>query len=122
MKQYRVKITDKALNDMDAIYEHITENLKASDSAVKQYVRIADGIESLNILPERCKLFESQPERELGLRQLLVDNYSAIYVVDNTCVTVLRVLYSSSDIIIIATVRRPSAAEGRMPESDLAYD
>ena len=99
MKQFLVKITDKALNDMDAIYKYIAENLKASDAAMKQYMRIADGVESLNILPERCKLFEIQPERKLGMRQLLVDKYSVIYVVEDTCVTVLRVLYSSSDII-----------------------
>lgn len=99
MKQYQIKITNKALADMDQIYKYIAENLKVPDTAMKQYDRIADGIESLNEFPERCKLFESQPERNLGLRQLLIDNYSAIYVLERDCVTVLRVLYSSSDII-----------------------
>jgi len=99
MKQYQVKITGKALADMDAIYEYIAENIKAPDTAMKQYDRIANGIESLNVLPERCRLSESQPEGDLRLRQLLVDNYSAIYVVEEDCVTVLLVLYSSSDII-----------------------
>ena len=68
MKQYQVKITGKVLADMNAIYEYIAENLKASDTAMRQYDRIADGIESLNEFPEQCKLFESQPERDLGLR------------------------------------------------------
>lgn len=95
MKPYQVKITDKALADMDAIYEYIAENLKTPGTAMKQYERIAVGIESLNVLPERCRLIESQPERDMGLRQLLVDNYSAIYKVEGECVTV----YSSSDII-----------------------
>ena len=53
---------------------------------------------SLNIFPERCKLFDSQPEHDMGLRQLLVDNYSVIYVVEDDTVTALRVLYSASDI------------------------
>ena len=39
------------------------------------------------------------PVRDMGFRQLLIDNYSVIYVVEDDCVTVLRVLYSSSDII-----------------------
>jgi plasmid stabilization system protein ParE len=99
MKRYRVKITDKALADMAEIYGYIAENLKAPDAAMKQYDRIADGIESLNEFPERCKLFESRPERDLGLRQLFVDNYSAIYAWNGDCVTVLRVLYGASDII-----------------------
>ena len=84
---------------MDEIYEYIAEILQSPDTALKQYNRIADDIESLSEFPKRCKLFESQPERDLGFRQLLADNYSAIYVVDGNCVTVLRVLYSSSDII-----------------------
>ena len=53
---------------------------------------------SLNFFPERCKLFDSQPEHDMGLRQLLVDKYSVIYVVEDDAVTVLRVLYSASDI------------------------
>ena len=84
---------------MAGIYQYISENFKAPDTAMKLYDRIADGIESLNESPERCKLFESQPERDVGLRQLLVDNYSVIYMMEGDCVTVLRVLYSSSDIV-----------------------
>jgi len=99
MKHYQVKITDKALTDMAEIYEYIAGNLIVPDTAMKQYERIADGIESLSEFPERCNLFDSQPERDLRLRLLLVDNYSAIYVAEGDCVTVLRVLYSSSDII-----------------------
>lgn len=98
MKEYDVKITRRALADMDMIYDYIARSLQAPDTAAKQYDRIADGIMSLNIFPERCKLFESQPERDMGLRQLLVDNYSVIYVVEDDAVTVLRVLYSASDI------------------------
>jgi len=98
MKQYAVKITDRALNDMTAIYEYIATNLQAPDTAMEQYDRIADRIESLSEFPKRYKLLESQPEREMGFRQMTVDSYSAIYVVEGICVTVLRVLYSSSDI------------------------
>ncbi len=98
MKEYSVKITRLALADMDMIYDHIGQSLQTPDTASKQYDRIAEGIMSLSIFPERCKLFDSQPEHDMGLRQLLVDNYSVIYVVDDNTVTVLRVLYSASDI------------------------
>lgn len=98
MKEYSVKITRRALADMDMIYDYIAQSLQVPDTAAKQYDRIADSIMSLNIFPERCKLFDSQPERDMGLRQLLVDNYSVIYVVEDDVVTVLRVLYSASDI------------------------
>lgn len=49
--------------------------------------------------PERCPLLDSQPEHDLGMRRLLVDNYSAVYVAGEDTVTVLRVLYSASDIL-----------------------
>ena len=83
---------------MDMIYDYIAHSLQAPDTAAKQYDRIADGIMSLNIFPQRCKLFDSQPEHDMGLRQLLVDNYSVIYVVEDDTVTALRVFYSASDI------------------------
>ncbi|MCC8121330.1 MAG: type II toxin-antitoxin system RelE/ParE family toxin [Oscillospiraceae bacterium] len=105
MKQYQVEMTNRALGDMEAVYNHIATVFHAPDTAMKQYNRIAEGIESLTILPERCRLLESQPERELGIRQLLVDNYSAFYVVSDSKVTVLRVLYSASD--IAARLREP---------------
>lgn len=56
MKEYDVKITHRALADIDMIYDYIAQSLQAPDTAAKQYDRIADGIMSLNIFPERCKL------------------------------------------------------------------
>jgi len=99
MKQYEVKITRRALADMEEIYAYIADKLQAPDTAIRQYNRIADEIESLRIFPDRYMLFDSVPERELGMRQLIIGSYSAIYVVSGDVVTVLRVLYSSSDLI-----------------------
>ena len=59
----------------------------------------AEAIQSLNILPERCALVESEPERTQGLRQMLVDNYSVFYIVGEDTVSVARVLYSASDLV-----------------------
>lgn len=98
MKQYNVKITDKALADMEAIYNYISEELLNPDAAMRQYNRIADAVASLNVFPERCRLFDSLPEHDLGMRQILVDNYSVVYVIERADVVVLRVLYSASDV------------------------
>ena len=99
MKQYAVKITSRALGDMNAIYEYIAVQLQAPETAHKQYERIASAVESLGTLPERNPLLDVQPEHDLGLRRQLVDNYSVIYVVQDDTVTVLRVLYSASDFV-----------------------
>ena len=99
MKRFAVEITDRALADMEAIYNYIADCLLSPETAMQQYNRIAEAIESLAFLPERCRRFESQPERDMGLRLLPTDNYSIIYSNDENRVVVLRVLYSASDIV-----------------------
>ena len=96
MKQYDVKISHAALSDMEQIYSYIADRLLEPDTAMGQY---AEAIQSLNILPERCALVESEPERTQGLRQMLVDNYSVFYIVGEDAVSVARVLYSASDLV-----------------------
>ena len=61
MKQYDVKISRAALSDMEQIYSYIADRLLEPDTAMGQYNRIAEAIQSLNILPERCALVESEP-------------------------------------------------------------
>lgn len=98
MNPYTVKITRRAMNDMELIYHYIADELLVPDTAMQQYNRIAAAIESLRELPHRCRLFASQPERQMGMRLLNVDNYAVIFVIRETEVTVLRVLYSHSDL------------------------
>ena len=98
MKHYKVQITDKALADMEEIYNYIAIQLQAPENAIGQYNRIAKAIEELNIFPKKARLMESEKEWAIGLRQLVVDNYSVFYVIENESVIVMRVLYSASDI------------------------
>lgn len=100
MKQYKVQITDKALADMKEIYNYIAIQLQAPENAIGQYNRIAKAIEELNLFPEKVRLMESERERIMGIRQLVVDNYSVFYVIENERVIVMRVLYSASNIEI----------------------
>ncbi len=44
MKRYQVQITDKALSDMEEIYDYIAKKLQAPDAAIGQYNRIANAI------------------------------------------------------------------------------
>ena len=98
MREYPVKITEKALGDMDGIYEYIAVNLQSPEKAKGQYNRIADRILELGFFPEKFRLVDFEPERSQGLRRMLVDNYSVFYVFNEELVTVTRVLYSASDI------------------------
>lgn len=97
MKKYAIKITDRALYDMAEIYRYISNHLGSTENALHQYNRIAEAIEKLNFYPARIKLLDSEPEHSLGFRQLQVDSYIVIFVIDNNIVNIVRVLYSASD-------------------------
>lgn len=98
MKKYRVKISSLALRDMEEIYSYISENLGSPATAMKQYERIAEAIDSLSVFPERFQIMDIIPKLSKDVRQVIVGHYSAIYTIEADTVTVLRVLYSASDL------------------------
>ena len=98
MKKYLVKITDDALADMEALYQHIAIKLQAPENAMRQYNRIADAILTLDSFPKKHGLFECEPEYSLGIHKMVVDNYLVCYVIDPGVVTVTDVLYGASDV------------------------
>ena len=98
MKKYKVRISNLALRDMEEIYHYISQKLSSPATAMKQYDRIAEAIESLNVFPERFQVMDIVPRLSKDVRQVIIDHYSAIYTVDGDTVTVIRVLYSGSDL------------------------
>lgn len=98
MKQYRVEITWEALQDMEDIYNYIATGLLSPENAMGQYNRLADEILTLNSFPERFRIMESEPEKRMELRRMLVDNYSVFYTIRGDKVIVTDVLYTASDI------------------------
>jgi len=98
LKTYEVEITSKANEDMDGIYTYIADKLLEPIVAANQYDRIANAILTLETMPERIKIVNSEPARSKGLRPLLVDNYTVLFTIESDTVFIVRVLYSSSDI------------------------
>ena len=64
MKQYKVEITEEALQDMEDIYNYIAIDLLASENAMGQYDRIADEILTLDTFPERFRIMDLSRKRE----------------------------------------------------------
>ena len=98
MKHYRVEITNQALKDMEQLYNHIAYVLLAPENAMGQYNRIAEKILKLDMFPDRNRIMDSEPEKRMKLRKMLVDNYSVFYTICDNRVIVTDVLYSASDI------------------------
>ena len=98
IKILKVEITKEALQDMEDIYNYIAIDLLAPDNAMGQYNRIADEILTLDTFPERFRIMDSEPEKRMELRRMLVDNYSVFYTIRDERVIVTDVLYTASDI------------------------
>ena len=98
MDKFTVKITDEAVADMDALYQHIATELRAPENALGQYNRIAEAILSLDQFPERFAIFDTEPEKSMGIHKMVVDNYLVCYIIDFKIVTILAVMYGATDI------------------------
>lgn len=98
MEQYKVKITKEALQDMEDIYNYIALELLSPENAMGQYNRIANEILTLDTFPQRYRIMESEPEKQMELMRMLVDNYSVFYTIRGDKVIVTDVLYTASDI------------------------
>ena len=92
MKQYAVKVTDEALEDMRALRDYIENELLSPGNAERQYQRIAEKILTLSAFPEKYALVDFEPERSRGLHRAVVD------VIEEERVVVTNVLYSASGI------------------------
>lgn len=98
MDHYSVKLTSRALQDLDGIYAYIAHTLLEPQTARRLVGRIEDAILSLETMPSRC------PQRRLGAyanrgyRQLFVEHYTAIFRIDEAkkTVVVVTVRYSRS--------------------------
>ena len=98
MTEYEIIISEQAAKDMNDIYEYIASVIGMPQTAMEQFNRIADAIETLNLMPERIKIMEDAKRPDQQLRQLLVDNYSVIFTIKEQTVNIVRVLYSPSNI------------------------
>ncbi|WP_040979501.1 type II toxin-antitoxin system mRNA interferase toxin, RelE/StbE family [Oceanobacillus jeddahense] len=93
--QYVVKVSPKAAEDLDEIYEYISENLYNQDAANKLLNKIELGIKRLNRFPFSCELVTDEILRDRGYRRLIIENYIVFYLIKNKDVLIMRVLYGA---------------------------
>lgn len=98
MDKYEVKLTTRAMRDLDSVYSYIAHNLAEPMTAENLLGELENQILSLEQMPYRC------PERHTGMyankgyRQLMVKNYTVIYRVNQSerQVIIVTVRYSKS--------------------------
>ncbi|WP_240843758.1 type II toxin-antitoxin system RelE/ParE family toxin [Acidaminobacter sp. JC074] len=100
MDRYKVMLKQKALDDIDSIYEYIALGLQNTDAALKLVDDLEAAIFSLENLPYRGT------ERKIGMfaykgyRQLFINNFTIIYRVNqkDKQVVIVHVIYSKRDL------------------------
>ncbi|HZK43990.1 MAG TPA: type II toxin-antitoxin system RelE/ParE family toxin [Syntrophomonadaceae bacterium] len=92
---YTIKMTPKAVTDLDNLYSYISEELFAPNPAMHILERIEKGIMNLKVFPFSCNYVADEFLRSKGYRKLIIDNYIAFYLVDKEKkqVIIMRVLY-----------------------------
>ena len=88
MNKYKIKINPRAIRELDHIYEYIANEKLAPENAIEQINRIKKAILSLDIFPQSHQERNEGRYAGKGYRQLLIDNYIAIFRIDESLKTV----------------------------------
>ncbi len=99
LDKYRVKVNPKAIRELDNIYEYIANEKLVPENAKGQVDRIKNAVLSLDTFLQSHQ--ERNGDRYAGTsyRQLLIDNYIAIFRIDEAhkIVCVLTIQYQEQN-------------------------
>ncbi len=82
MDKYKVLLTNKAIYDIDNIYDYITNDLSVSSPAIGIVNNIEEAILSLEYLPTRGSIRKVGNFTGKNYRQLFVGSYQKSYPCD----------------------------------------
>lgn len=88
MDKYKVKINPRAIRELDSIYDYIAKEKLAPENARGQIEKIKKAVLNLSTFPQSHQERNEGRYAEKGYRQLLIDNYLAIFRIDETHRTV----------------------------------
>ncbi|MGH2550475.1 MAG: type II toxin-antitoxin system RelE/ParE family toxin [Thermomicrobiales bacterium] len=92
--EYSLDITDRAQRDIRGILQHSLERWGMEQADEYQH-RLATAIE---LLPDNPFMGRLRNDIRPEIRQLLVDRYRVLYIVEDSRVSILRVLHERMDI------------------------
>lgn len=99
MKQYKIFLTEPAVDDLKEIVAYISNELREHSIAQKLLGKIKEAIMSLSDMPVRYALVSDKRLALQGVRKLMVDNYIVFYIISEKekLVTIIRILYGRRD-------------------------
>lgn len=98
---YVIVYSDKAISDLDDIYEYISSET-ASESIAQEYVaRVLHIIENLEIMPEMGTQLKQVTPIAGGYRFLVAESHLAFYRLEEKTVYIDRILHKRQEYIRI---------------------
>jgi addiction module RelE/StbE family toxin len=93
--EYTVQMMPNAERDINHIHDYIAVELDAPRAAAELMIKIENAIMALQDFPKMGPPCQSARLKAKGYRKLVIKNYIAFYIVDDTTkiVLVMRVLY-----------------------------
>ena len=88
MDKYKVKVNPRAIRELDHIYEYIANEKLVPENAKGQVDRIKKAIFNLDTFPQSHQERNEGRYAGKGYRQLRIDNYIAIFRIDESLKTV----------------------------------
>lgn len=88
MDKYKVKLNKRAFKDIDSIFEYIALEKLAPENAKGQTDRIWKALKTLESFPHSHQLRTDGRYAGKNYRQLIIDNYIAIFRIDENTKTV----------------------------------
>ena len=88
MDKYKEKLNPRAIRELDHIYEYIANEKLAPENAKGQVDRIKKAVLNLDAFPQSHQERNEGRYAGKGYRQLLIDNYIAIFRIDEPHKTV----------------------------------
>lgn len=97
--EYKVKITDYAVDQLQEINRYISRSLQVPDVAEKWMRRMKREMSTLNNMPKRYPLTEEEPWHTKGIHKMAVENFIVYYWVDDNeyIVWITGVIYGRRD-------------------------
>lgn len=88
MDKYKVKINHRAIRELNAIYDYIAKEKLSPEYAKRQADRIKSAILDLSTFPQSHQERNTGKYAGKGYRQLLIDNYVAVFKIDDSNKTI----------------------------------
>ena len=100
MDKYKIKLNPRAIRELDSIYEYIANDKLDPENAKGQVDRIKKAILGLDTFPQSHQVRNEGRYAQKGYRQLLIDNYIAIFRIneENKTIYVVTVQYQGRNL------------------------